>query len=87
MLNRRNFLKTGLTAGAGIVPLTSALNGIDGAPPLSAQQPANVDTAGVEVELVSLPQRLPARDQSAIPWQQKIRRVGQTNIRSTIPPS
>jgi len=78
MLNRRNFLKTGLTAGA--IPLTSALNGLDGIPSLSAEQSATVEIAETAAEVVSLPQRLPPADPSTIPWQQKIRRVGQTNM-------
>jgi hypothetical protein len=80
MLNRRNFLKTSLTAGAGVIPLTSTLNGLDAMPASSAEQAATVDTDGSRVEVVSLPRRLPPRDQSAVPWQQKIRRVGQTNM-------
>lgn len=80
MLNRRNFLKTGITAGAGVIPLTSALNGLEGMPALSAEQAATVDTAGSGVEFVSLPQRLPSGDLSILPWEQKIRRVGQTNM-------
>ncbi len=32
------------------------------------------------MEVVSLPQRLPHVDQSTVPWQQKVRRVGQTNL-------
>jgi putative glycosyl hydrolase-like family 6 (GHL6) protein/glycosyl hydrolase family 42 (putative beta-galactosidase) len=73
MLNRRNFLKTGL-AGAGVIPLTSALNGLD-ALPASPPEPAES-----VVEVVALPQRLPPIDGSTLPWQQKVRRVGQTNM-------
>src|SRR5271165_1494122 len=73
MLNRRNFLKTGLT-GAGVIPLTSAL--LDAMPASPLEQDTTVDTDKV----VSLPQRLPAIDQSTVPWQQKVRRVGQTNM-------
>lgn len=80
MLNRRNFLKTSLTAGAGVIPLTSALNGLDAMPASAAEQDAPVDTGGSGVEIVSLPLRLPPRDQSTVPWQQKIRRIGQTNL-------
>jgi len=69
MLNRRNFLKSGLTAG--IAPLTAGLNHLD-AMPL-----AEVQSTGL---LVELPQRLPANDSANVPWQQKIRRVGQTNF-------
>src|SRR5882672_7249952 len=80
MLNRRNFLKTGLTAGAGVIPLTSALNGLDAVPASLAAHAATLDTDGSGVEVVSLPRRLPPRNQLTVPWQQKIRRVGQTNM-------
>jgi hypothetical protein len=80
MLNRRNFLKTGLTAGAGVIQLTSALNGLDAMPASAAELTATVDADGAGADVVSLPQRLPPRDQSTVPWQQKIRRVGQTNM-------
>ena len=79
MLNRRNFLKTGLT-GAGVIPLTSALNGLDAMPASPPEQDTTVDTDGPNVEVISLPQRLPHVDQSTLPWQQKVRRVGQTNF-------
>ena len=75
MLNRRNFLKAGVTAGAGVVPLTSVLS-----PLSSAEEKATSDTNGSSVELVSLPRRLPLLDQSTVPWQHNIRRVGQTNL-------
>ncbi|HYK36240.1 MAG TPA: hypothetical protein VEV40_09780, partial [Alloacidobacterium sp.] len=74
MLNRRNFLKSGLTAGAAVVPLTSALTG------LSSTNQSAVDTYLSEIEVVSLPNRLPPVDQAALPWQQRVRRVGQTNM-------
>jgi hypothetical protein len=80
MLNRRKFLKTGLTAGAGIIPLATTLNGLDAMQASAAEQAATVDTDGAGVKIVQLPQRLPPRDPSAVPWQQKIRRVGQTNL-------
>src|SRR5580658_7456252 len=70
MLNRRKFLKTSLTAGAAI-PLASALHNLEaGAQPTETSAP----------NLVPLPTRLPPRDPSTIPWQEKIRRVGQTNF-------
>jgi hypothetical protein len=75
MLNRRKFLKTGLTAG--VIPLAAALNGLDAMP---AKQAATVDSDRLGVKVVPLPRRLPPRDPSAVPWQQKIRRVGQTNL-------
>ena len=40
VLNRRNFLKAGVTAGAGVVPLTSALNRLEAMPASSAEQAA-----------------------------------------------
>ncbi len=80
MLNRRNFLKTGLTAGAGVVSLTSATNHLDALPASPGEQATAAETELSAVELVSLPTRLPLLDQSTIPWQEKIRRVGQTNM-------
>ena len=80
MLNRRNFLKAGITAGAGVVPLASALSRLEAMPPSPVKQAAIPDTDGSSVELVSLPWRLPLLDESTLPWQQKIRRVGQTNM-------
>ncbi|HEY5328584.1 MAG TPA: alpha-amylase family protein [Acidobacteriaceae bacterium] len=68
MLNRRKFLKTSLTAGAGVI----ALNNLEAAP----QAATDASTPN----LVALPQRLPPRDPSTIPWQEKVRRVGQTNF-------
>jgi hypothetical protein len=72
MLNRRSFLKNGLSAGA--IPLTSALGSLDTAAVLPEQ------TGDLAVTVISLPQRLSPVDQSTVPWQQKIRRVGQTNM-------
>jgi Hypothetical glycosyl hydrolase 6/Beta-galactosidase trimerisation domain len=80
MLNRRNFLKTGLTGAGVIIPLSSALNGLDAMPVSPPEQDTTVDTEGRDVEVVSLPLRLPPVDQSTVPWQQKVRRVGQTNM-------
>ncbi|HEY9127960.1 MAG TPA: alpha-amylase family protein [Acidobacteriaceae bacterium] len=74
MLNRRNFLKAGVTASASI----AALNSFDSTP-LSAEEAA-YNAAGVTGQLVSLPPRLPAADRQVQPWQQKVRRVGQTNF-------
>ncbi len=75
MLNRRTFLKTGLTTGAAL-PLTSALGTLAAAPPLAAE---TVD-AGSAVKLAVLPARLAAIDPATEPWQQRIRRVAQTNM-------
>ena len=67
MLNRRNFLKSGLTVG--VAPLTAALS-------LDATVAEDKEATGTIVEL---PRRLGPRSES-VPWQQKIRRVGQTNF-------
>lgn len=80
MLNRRNFLKTGLTAGAGVIPLAPAWHGIDAMPASLAERSLPVSMHGAPVEVVSLPGRLAPQDQASLPWQQKIRRVGQINM-------
>ena len=72
MLSRRSFLKTGLTAGAGVVPFGSALDRSEPAPAPAAKE--------TEPVLIQLPRRLPSPDSSIQPWQQRIRRVGQTNF-------
>lgn len=69
MLNRRAFLKTSASA----LPLSAALTALDSSA-LSAAQPVAV------APLMALPPRLAALDQAAEPWQQRIRRVGQTNM-------
>ncbi len=70
-LNRRNFLKSGLTAGAA--PLAVGLTHLDA----MAVAAENSASSGIIVEL---PQRLAPGDSASVPWQQKIRRVGQTNF-------
>jgi hypothetical protein len=76
MLNRRTFLRTGLTSGAAI-PLTSTLNALAQASVPSLEATAAV---GPEPLLVALPQRLAPIDPVHEPWQQKVRRVAQTNM-------
>jgi hypothetical protein len=71
MLNRRNFLKSGLTAAA--VPFASPLGQLDA----TAAVPEETNSTGI---LVELPQRLSAESSASVPWQQNIRRVGQTNF-------
>jgi hypothetical protein len=76
MLNRRLFLKTGFTTGAAAIPFAGALDALK----LSAEEAAAaVATANPSV-LVSLPQRLTPIDPSTEPWQQRVRRVGQSNM-------
>ena len=67
MLNRRSFLKT----GAAALPLSAAL-ALDSAP-LTAE-------ASQASPLAALPPRLAPLDPATQPWQQRVRRVGQTNM-------
>ncbi|HTD54831.1 MAG TPA: twin-arginine translocation signal domain-containing protein [Silvibacterium sp.] len=53
MLNRRNFLKAGLTVGAGTIPLSPALDRLDVLPASSTEQYVPVDIYGAAVEAVS----------------------------------
>jgi hypothetical protein len=71
MLNRRAFLKTGAA-------VTAALRGLDSTSILEAEEVAVA--AGPAPNLVPLPPRLAAVDPAAEPWQQKVRRVGQSNM-------
>ena len=75
MFNRRTFLKTGLTTGAAI-PLSSTLGALAAASPLAAE----TVNAGSAVKLAALPVRLAPVDPAKEPWQQRIRRVAQTNM-------
>jgi hypothetical protein len=75
MINRRNFIK----AGAAALPMTAALNALKPAT-LSAQEVAASTVSGHTPKLVPLPPRLAAFNPAAEPWQQSIRRVGQTNM-------
>jgi hypothetical protein len=80
MLNRRTFLKTGLTTGAAAIPLTSALQALDPVSIASAKEPASASAPQHAAKLVELPQRLALVDPGTRPWQQSIRRVGQSNM-------
>src|SRR3984957_5805137 len=77
MLNRRSFLKSSLTAGAAIIPAGSVLHDLNASHP---EYSVPVDGNGSAVEIVTLPQRLASLDPATLPWQQRIRRVGQTNM-------
>ena len=77
MLNRRSFLKTSLTAGAAILPSGSVLHDLNASHP---EYSIPVDAHGSAVEIVTLPRRLASLDPATLPWQQRIRRVGQTNM-------
>ncbi len=76
MLNRRAFLKT----SAAALPIASALNNLDPTLARSAKQAIAASTSETALNLVSLPPRLAPLDPSTQPWQQKIRRVGQSNM-------
>jgi hypothetical protein len=76
MLNRRSFLKT----GAAALPVAAA---IDALHPDSARPAGFLVDAGVggdAPKLISLPPRLAPVDSAASPWQQNVRRVGQSNM-------
>ncbi len=73
MLNRRAFLKTGLTTGASAIPLAASLDTI-----AFAGEPGAV--AGSLAVLAQLPVRLAPLDESSLPWEQRVRRVGQSNM-------
>ena len=73
MLNRRTFLKT----GAAALPLATALCP---ASALSAEEVAVAAISNPAPKLIPLPPRLALLDPSTQPWQQKVRRVGQSNM-------
>jgi Hypothetical glycosyl hydrolase 6/Beta-galactosidase trimerisation domain len=74
VLNRRNFLKT----GAAALPLSTAIDALQPAVKRSAETIA--DVSGEVPKLVPLPARLAPIDPTTLPWQQNIRRVGQSNM-------
>ena len=74
MLNRRTFLKT--TAAA--LPMTAALGALDAKQTLAAESTARA--ARPEAKLVALPERMKPVDESKLPWPQRVRRVGQSNM-------
>jgi hypothetical protein len=74
MLNRRAFLKT----SAAAIPATAALSAFDPAKSLAANGAAATSMPNA-VGLVALSERL-APVAAAVPWQQKLRRVAQTNM-------
>ena len=76
MFNRRSFLKAGLKTGAAI-PVAAALNGLDNPAGLASAEPLN---EAASLNLSALPPRLSPVDPDGGPWQQKVRRVGQSNM-------
>ena len=76
MLNRRTFLK----ASAAVFPMTTAIHALDPASALAAEEVAAAAVSGQPPQLAPLPPRLAPLSLAAEPWQQKIRRVGQSNM-------
>ncbi len=76
MLSRRKFLKTGLTTGAAAIPLASVLD----AAQQPAHQPAMPEPSIPAYQMIALPARLAKSDTASEPWQNRVRRVGQTNM-------
>src|SRR5215471_9081288 len=75
MLNRRIFLKT----SAASLPLAAAIQTLTPAT-ISAETIADAAISGRVPKLIPLPARLASVDPSTLPWQQNIRRVGQSNM-------
>lgn len=76
MLNRRSFLKS----TAAVLPATAALASVHPAAPLSAEQAAEASSTGPTPQLIPLPPRFAPIDPATEPWQQRVRRVGQSNM-------
>jgi hypothetical protein len=74
MFNRRTFLKT----GAASLPLATALDALDRASALTSDDLAA--QSDPPPKLTPLPSRLAPLSLATQPWQQKIRRVGQSNM-------
>jgi hypothetical protein len=75
MLNRRTFLKTSAVS----LPLAAAAHRLQPAT-ISAETIADAAISGTAPKLIPLPARLAAVDPSTLPWEQNIRRVGQSNM-------
>jgi len=76
MLNRRSFFKTSV----GVIPMAAAITALDSSSALSPAETAATSAGGSLPELIPLPQRAPATDPATEPWQQRVRRVGQSNM-------
>ena len=75
MLNRRTFLK----ASAASLPLATAIQTVNPST-ISRETIADAAIGGTTPKLIPLPARLAPIDPSTLPWLQKIRRVGQSNM-------
>jgi hypothetical protein len=80
MLNRRTFLKSGLTTGAAALPLAAALDALHPALAAAAEETAPNAATQPAPTLVALPARLAPLDPAAESWLQRVRRVGQSNM-------
>lgn len=76
MFTRRSFLKTGATS----LPLTAALETLAPTVRVAAWSVADIAVSTGRAKLVPLPQRLAPIDPISLPWQQNVRRVGQSNM-------
>ena len=76
MLNRRTFLK----ASAGVFPMATAIDALDPFSTLVAEETVVEPNSGPGPKLTPLPQRMPTVDPATQSWQQRIRRVGQSNM-------
>ncbi|HKW18529.1 MAG TPA: alpha-amylase family protein [Terriglobales bacterium] len=76
MPNRREFLKTGAVS----LPLAAAIDALHPEKAGGTEAAANISAAGAPPKLVPLPSRLAAVDPGSLPWQQRIHRVGQSNM-------
>src|SRR5215472_4619946 len=74
MLNRRTFLKSGLSTGAAL-PLAASLHAFE-----STAGPSAEPNGTNDFRLAVLPPRVAPPDPSLQPWQKHVRRVGQTNM-------
>src|SRR5205814_6266487 len=72
---RRTFLKTSTAS----LPLAAAIQRLNPVA-ISAETIADAATSGPAPKLIPLPARLAPVDPSTLPWQQNIRRVGQSNM-------
>ena len=80
MPSRRDFLKAGLTAGAGALPLLHEADGYSMDGGLHGEQEAASTASDAAGTLTTLPARLPTAMETAQQWQLGVRRVGQTNM-------
>lgn len=76
MPNRRDFLKTGAVS----LPIAAAIDALHPQFAHSTETIAEVAVNAASTKLVPLPARLAPVDPASLPWQEKIHRVGQSNM-------